>query len=180
MDRVFRWIRRANSVLFLLVLIGGSFGAVQIYVAYVDMLASYSAVSAPEDIAEIESDPEPVRLSLGEAERVRGTDITAIVLYAEERNRRSRRHEQMRNVLFLSENGARWLFETHTNVLLEFDELHRGEQPARAFYYEIEATDEDSLTIALSKADGTTLTEILTGITRVLSYEQTDAQALSI
>ena len=30
MDRVFRWVRRVNSVLFLLVLIGGSFGAVQL------------------------------------------------------------------------------------------------------------------------------------------------------
>lgn len=184
MDRVFRWIRRVNSVLFLLVLIAGSFGAVQLYVAYRDMLASYTARNTPQEMAEPERDPESVRLSLGEAERVRGTDIIAIVLYSEDGtgSRRSYRHEQMRNVLFLSQNGpgTRWLFETHTNTLLEFDELRQAEQPTRAFYYEIEATDDDSLTIALSRADGSDFTEILTGVTRVLSHEQTDDRVLSV
>jgi hypothetical protein len=182
MDRVFRWIRRINSILFLLVLIGGSFGAFQLYVSYLNMMESYTAPNQAAEIAAPERDADAVALSLGDAELVRGTDITAIALYSTEGagSRRSRRHEQMRNVLFLSENGARWLFETHTNILLEFDELRRGEQPTRAFYYEIQATNDDSLTIALSKADGTNLTEILTGIARVLSHEQTDDQAVSI
>ena len=181
MDRVFRWIRHINSVLFLLVLIGGSFGAVQMYLAYRAMLSSYSNVSLSDE-AEFESAIESPRLTLGEADRVYGTDIVAIVLFSEEAGGR---HEQMRNVLFLSEDGARatWLFKEHTNVLLEFDGLRRGEQPTRAFYYEIddsELTDDDSLTIALSKADGSGLTEILTGATRVLSHEQTDDRVLSI
>jgi hypothetical protein len=180
MDRVFRWIRRVNSVLFLLALIGGSFGAVQLYVSYLNMMESYTARNKPEEVAKPEHDADVARLILGEAERVRGTDITAIVLYSEEGKRRSRRHEQMRNVLFLSESSARWLFEGHTNVMLEFDELRRGEQPTRAFYYEIEGTDEGSLTVALSKADGSNLTNIIIGVTRVLSYDQTDEQTLSI
>jgi hypothetical protein len=180
MDRVFRWIRRVNSALFLLVLIGGSIGAAQLYVAYRNMLESYAARNSPQEAAKPARNAEPARLTLGEADRVRGTNIIAIVLYSDEGKRRSRRHEQMRNVLFLSESGARWLFKTHTNVLLEFDELRRGEQPTRAFYYEIEAADEDSLAVALSKADGSQLTEILTDVTRVLSYEHTGEQALSI
>lgn len=180
MDRVFRWIRRVNSVLFLLVLIGGSFGAVQLYVSYLNMMESYTARNTPEEVVKPERDPDLVRLTLGEAERVRGTDITTIVLYSEEGKRRSRTHEQMRNVLFTSASGARWLLETHDNVLLEFDELRRGEQSTRAFYYEIEATDDDSLAIALSKPDGSKLTEILTGVARVLSHEQTDDHAISI
>jgi hypothetical protein len=187
MDRVFRWIRRVNSVLFLLVLIGGSFGAYQLYIGYRDMLASYSNVSASDELP-VESVPDPTRLVLGEADRVYGTDIVAIVLFSEEGRggkRAQRRHEQMRNVLFLSENGARatWLFEEHSNVLVEFDGLRRGEQPTRAFYYEIEGseeTDDDALTVALSKPDGSNLTEILTGVTRVLSYERIDDRALAV
>jgi hypothetical protein len=186
MDRVFRWIRRVNSVLFLLVLIGGSFAAYQLYVGYRDMMASYTNVSR-SDKAPVERVTESTRLTLGEADRVSGTDIVAIALFSDEAvgtRRTQRRHEQMRNVLFLSENGARatWLFKEHTNVLLEFDGLRRGEQPTRAFYYEIvqRDSDDDSLMIALSRADGTNLTEILTGVTRVLSHEQTDDRVLSI
>jgi hypothetical protein len=181
MDRVFRWIRRVNSILLLLVLVGGSIGAFRLYVAYHEMLESYTVRSTPEEVAEPESEADPIRLTLGEAERVRGTDITAIVLYSEEGKRRSRRpNEQMRNVLFLSESGARWLFETHINVLLEFDQLRRGEHPTSALYYEIEPANGDSLTVALSRADGSKLTGLLTGVTRVLSYDQTDENALSI
>jgi hypothetical protein len=86
-------------------------------------------------------------------------------------------------VLFLPENGARatWLFKDHTNVLLDFDGLRRGEQPTRAFYYEIDnETDDGSLTVALSRADGSGLTEVLTGVTRVVSHERTDDRVLAV
>jgi hypothetical protein len=179
MDRVFGWINRVNSVLFLLVLIGGSFGAVQIYLAYHAMLSSYSNIHLSDEEG-FESVVEPARLTFGEADRVYGTDIVAIVLLSEEAGGR---HEQMRNVLFLPENGARatWLFKDHTNVLLDFDGLRRGEQPTRAFYYEIDnETDDGSLTVALSRADGSGLTEVLTGVTRVVSHERTDDRVLAV
>lgn len=178
MDRVFCWINRVNSVLFLLVLIAGAFGAVQTYLAYHAMLSSYSKIVLSDE-DDFESIEEPTRLALGEADRVYGTDIVALVLFSEEAGGRN---EQMRNVLFLSENGARatWLFKDHTNVLLDFDGLRRGEQPTRALYYEIDNEDDGSLTVALSRADGSNLTEVLPGVTRVVSHERTDDRVLAI
>lgn len=144
MDRIFSWINRINSVLFLLVLIGVSIGATLTYLAYQEMFDRYHRETASV-ASQSEPAEQPLRLSLGEVDRINGSNTLMVFLFGEEPWGSKGRNEEIRNVLFLSGDGAhaRWLFETHTNLLQEIDELRRQDASTEALYYEIVRTDSD-------------------------------------
>ena len=196
MERLFKFIRRVNSVLFLLVLLGAGgcviWYALQIY--HYQWGRDRTATSG-EVKADKEDEREPVWLTLEDPETVTGTDIQMLRLTAEGEYGR-RRDQTIRNILFLSAGDHRgtWLFPAHGNLVLETDQIRpwRSDDlnaPTKAIYLRfIPGDPEDAAgpseydvsVVALIKRDGTGLVEVLRDVDEVLSYEQFDAESLSI
>lgn len=195
MKRFFTIVRRINSILFLLVLLGVGAGAAwwswQLHHWYARQYPSQEAITADN------SADEPAYADLGDADTVTGTGIQMFSLTAEGLGRRGR---QTRNILFLSaaEPQGRWLFPDHGNLILEADQIRpwirswRGDDasaPSTALYFEFVPADPDSgrepsefdmHSVALSRPDGTGLVEVLQDVEAVLSYEQVDATSLTV
>ncbi len=131
------------------------------------------------------------------AETITGTRIQmfrlASVAYGQDLDRHG---EAIRNILLLADDrpGATWLLPNHDNLILEVDQVRArtsddGATPAaRALYIQYVAMHEISpagaetgvLNVALSRVDGSNLVRVLDGVAEVLSYEQFDADSLSI
>ena len=198
MDKVFTWIGRANSVVLLLLLIGVAFQvAIWNWPKGDRPYPRHVAVTAEA------SDPEqrPVQLILGDVKAITGSDILMISLGTEDDSLKlgsgsGYRQGEMRNMLFLSGSGQRaaWLFPKNDNLLRDLDQLGwRPEQDSRnptvALYLEYATADTDgdheidhgdAFTIALAKPDGSGVTDILQGVTRVLSHRLVDEQTLAL
>jgi len=192
MDRFFGWINRINSILFLLVLIGVGIGT---YLAVSEYRQAFARYELPDESTDATDEPAKpaVRLTLGEVDHIYGTDTSMIRLFSEDAGGRtgSGRNERMRNILFLSNDGqhATWLFEKHTNLLTDVDDLRLPDQPTRALYFEAVLTDSDGdgelneydlSAVALARPDGSGFTKILDGVDRVLSHEQIDDHHLAV
>jgi hypothetical protein len=187
MERFFRVIRRLNSILFLLVLLGTGGSTVW----YATVLYQWRH---PRDVAvAAEDEADPILLGLGDAETVTGTGTLMLRLTGEGHYRRS---EEIRNILFLSiaDHRGTWLFPSHDNLILETDQIRpwRADDlnaPTRALYFQFVPGDPehamgpsqyDPFTIALAKSDGSGLVAVLQDVDEVLSYQQFDADSLSI
>ena len=192
MERFFRIIRRVNSVLFLVVLLGvGSCAIWYGFALYHWYHPHDRAIAAEEE----DDEPDPVSLTLGDAETVTGTDIQMLRLTTDNQYGR-RQDQQTRNILFLSAGDHRgaWLFPTHDNLVLETDQIRpwRSDDfnaPTKALYVQFIPGDPehamgpseyDPVTVGLAKSDGSDLVEVLRDVDEVLSYEQFDASSLSI
>jgi hypothetical protein len=198
MERFFKVIRRVNSILFLLVLLGVG-GCTIWYALYLydwyQRAEHASAVDGGAVATDEEDARDPVSLMLGDAETVTGTDIQMLRLLAEDEYGR-RRDQETRNILFLSASDHRgtWLFPGHENLILETDQIRpwRGDDlnaPTKALYIRFIPGDPehamgpsqyDPVAVALSRSDGTGLVEVLRDVDEVVSYEQFDADSLSI
>jgi hypothetical protein len=192
MERFFRIIRRVNSILLLVVLLGVGGCAIWYGLALYHWYHPHDrAIAAAEE----EDEPDPVSLTLGDAETVTGTDIQMLRLTTDDQYGRHQ-DQQTRNILFLSAGDHRgtWLFPTHDNLVLETDQIRpwRSDDfnaPTKALYVQFIPGDPehamgpseyDPFTVALARSDGTGLVEVLRDVDEVLSYEQFDAESLSI
>jgi hypothetical protein len=196
MDKVFKWISRANGVLLLLLLAGVGI-QVAIWNWPRDRSQSRHVAVATEPA---NTDEAPVPLVLGEVETVAGSDVLMIPLGTEEDSMKlgsgPRYRHEMRNMLFLAGNGQRatWLFEANGNLLRDLDQLswrpdRDSHSPTVALYFEYAAGDingdheinrNDTFTVALAKPDGSGVSEILQGVTRVLSHDLVDEQTMAL
>lgn len=199
MDRFFFILHRVNSVLFLLVALGmGGATAWSTYVVHQwsRYYASYTdGTDVSSEMPELDPSSSPVFLKLGDLESVTGTDHRMLLLTTE-RNRAAGRGEEIRNILFITDGGRRraWLFPNQNNLILTSDQIRpwRGDDsgaPTEALYFEFVAGDPDDelgpsaygpVTVALANSDGTGMVEVLQKIDEVMSYEQVDANRLSI
>ncbi len=185
MDRFFLIVRRANSLILFALMLGGAF------------LFGINLWPAPLDrpLLVRQADPDIAsRLRLEEARKVRGTETYYAMLVSEvdERRLSSGPHGEIgRNVLFIQGNAgsAAWLFPTNAQILRKITPLPRtvdsdappsSQPPVLAFYMEVVSADtdgdggmgwSDAVDIALSKPDGTKLTTVLTGVSRVLALD---------
>ncbi len=198
MERFFKGLRRVNSVLHLLVLLGvlgcTIWYATVLYSWHQSRERTRDSVDGTDSAAKNE-EPDPVWLTLGDSETITGTDIQMLRLTAEGEYGR-RRDQTIRNVLFLSAGNHRgtWLFPTHGNLVLETDQIRpwRSDDlnaPTKAIYVQFIPGDPedaagpsqyDPFVVALTKSDGTGLVEVLRDVDEILSYEQFDAESLSI
>jgi hypothetical protein len=201
MDRFFKIIRRVNSVLFLIVLLGvgalSAWYAWRLYDWYQNS-DSYGADNSGTDdeAAADEAEPAPATfLTLGDAEVVTGTGLQMFRLTTEAM-RYADRGEEIRNILFLpagAQHGV-WLFPTQDNLILEADQIRpwRGDDvtaPTMALYFQFVPGDPedktgpsqyDLFTVALTRSDGSGMIEVLREVEEVLSYEQLESGILSI
>lgn len=196
MERFFKGLRRVNSVLHLLVLLG----VLGCTIWYATALYSWHQSrertgDGGADTAAKEEEREPVWLTLEDPETVTGTDIQMLRLTAEGEYGR-RRDQTIRNILFLSARDHRgtWLFPAHGSLVLETDQIRpwRSDDlnaPTKAIYIQFIPGDPgdaagpsqyDPSVIALAKSDGTGLVEVLRNVDEVLSHEQFDAESLLI
>ena len=202
MDRFFKILRRINSVLFLLVLIGIGASAAWCALVFAEWRRQFESSSGlitaqqEEESGALVADM-PANLKLGDAETITGTRIQmfrlASVAYGQDLDRHG---EAIRNILLLADDrpGATWLLPNHDNLILEVDQVRArtsddGATPAaRALYIQYVAMHEISqagaetgvLNVALSRVDGSNLVRVLDGVAEVVSYEQFDADSLSI
>jgi len=105
---------------------------------------------------------------------------------------------ETRNLSFVSvqEAKARWLFDKHSNLILAFAQLRpkaevagNEKYPTEAIYVEYVDQDtngdgrlsaDDHSNVALTKANGTGMVKVLTGVNRVLSYDLDGERQFSI
>jgi len=106
-------------------------------------------------------------------------------------------NSEARNVLFLSgsQKTAHWLFPTHKNLILLTAQLQEGingydyKHPTKALFFEYVTEDtngdgklshQDHIIVAITKPDGSGMTDVLQGVDKVLSYNMLDEKTLSI
>jgi hypothetical protein len=197
MDKFFTIINRINQILFLLVLLGIAGLIVWIF----STQATYNRRGAVKAVETQSGTARPVLLKFGAVDGVRGTDALMVRLSSEAGSggkfSSGAYTREVRNVLFLThtDSAGHWLFKDHHNLIDSVDQLvcnagkPHDEAPTCAVYLEYIAADsnhdgelnaEDDSTVAVSRPDGTGLTEILHGAGRVLSHQMTDAQHLSV
>lgn len=197
MERLFTLIKRINSALLLLGLLGlGAFIAWNIWSS--NHWQSSRSVPIPATQA---GEAKPVLLEFGQIRNICGTDTQMLELSTRGDSGKFSSGgygSETRNVLFLSgkDKTPRWLFPVQSNLILTAEQLrHETEScgskqaPASALFFEYISNDsngdgklsrEDRSRIALAKPDGTGLTEVLDGVSRVLSREMLDSQHLTL
>lgn len=191
-NRFFVVVQRINSVLFLLLLLGGL--GLMAFGFYESSRWEHNnqVVVAPQ--ADGESD---VELFVGDLEGVSGHDVQYVELQARERGGKFSSGgygAETRNLLFLrgSEMSSAWLFEGNQQLISEHRALTRegsrsdDNEPVIALYYEVVRGDsdgdgrmdaDDGSTIALSRPDGTGYREIESGVRRVVQQRVVDEGA---
>lgn len=197
MERLFTLIKRINSALLLLGLLGlGAFIAWNIWSS--NQWQSSRAVPIPATQA---GEAKPVLLEFGQIENIHGTDTQMLELSTRGDSGKFSSGgygSETRNVLFLSgkDKTPRWLFPVQSNLILTAEQLRQESEacgskqaPASALFFEYISNDsngdgklsrDDRSRIALAKPDGTGLTEVLDGVSRVLSREMLDSQHLTL
>lgn len=195
MERLFRTIAKINSILLLLVLLGGGIligGAIWSS----NQWRSRGTIEVPTGEPTTKT---KVLLHLDRVQNITGANAQMILLSAEEKSGTFASGGygiETRNVLFLtgSDKKARWLFPKQSNLILSTEQLREEpkelrDKPTRALYFEYVTVDtnsdgklssQDLSSIGLSSPDGLGFAEVLTGVTRVLSHELLDSQQLSV
>lgn len=196
MEKFFTVIGRINQILFLIVLLGLA-GLLMWGLADQAGHSRRGGVKVEEKQG---GATRQVLLKFGEVEGVRGTDALMVRLSSEAGSggkfSSGAYTREARNLLFIThtDRAGHWLFKDHHNFIGEVDQLvcnagSHDEAPTCAVYLEYVAADsnhdgelnsEDDSTVAVSRPDGTGLTEILHGAGRVLSHQMTDPQHLSV
>lgn len=196
MERLFIIIKRINSLLILLVLLG-----VAGLIAFLTLESNRWQRRGAVEVAESESGTnKPILLNFERVESITGTDTQMMRLSAQRKSGTFSSGgydgSETRNVLFLngSEKAARWLFKDHKNIILVSNQLHgestgSKEIPTKALYFEYVSEDtnkdgnlsaEDHSNVGLTKPDGTGFLVVLHDVNRVLSFQILDQQHLSI
>ncbi|MDD3482310.1 hypothetical protein [Azovibrio restrictus] len=197
MERLFTLIKRINSALLLLGLLGlGAFIAWNIWSS--NQWQSSRAVPIPATQA---GEAKPVLLEFGQIRNICGSDTQMLELSTRGDSGKFSSGgygSETRNVLFLSgkDKTPRWLFPVQSNLILTAEQLRQESEacgskkaPASALFFEYISNDsngdgklsrDDRSRIALAKPDGTGLTEVLDGVSRVLSREMLDSQHLTL
>jgi hypothetical protein len=196
MERIFGVIKKINSVVLLLVLVG-----IVTTVVWVWRSATDWERRGEIPVAAGGARSEKILLQIGEIENIKGANVQMLTLTSRpvERGFVSKGYDdEIRNVIFLSgkEMTVRWMFPTHRNLVLRTVQLKLGDDaktadkaPAKALYIEYITQDTnkdgrlsmaDAGHIALLKPDGTGFVEVLGKVTRILSYDMTDDEQLSI
>jgi hypothetical protein len=195
MERLFIIIKRINSVLFLLVLLGAAG-----LIAFLTLKSSRWQPRGAVEVAASESGTnKPILLNFERVESITGTDTQMMRLSAQRKSGKFSSGgygSETRNVLFLngSEKVARWLFKDHKNLILASNQLHEKsaeskEISTKALYFEYVSEDtnkdgnlsaEDHSNVGLTKPDGTGFLVVLHDVNRVLSFQILDQQHLSI
>jgi hypothetical protein len=196
MDRLFAVIARINSVLLLVALLGiGAAFAYSTLAAGRGQARGHVAIAADN-----RNDSSAKFFAIGQVLPVEGADTKRIQLEVREKgaafasgpNYRS----DVRNLLFVTarESKARWLFDNQSNVILVSMPLRErtrdgNKGPALAIYLEYAAKDSginaqsmpEKSTVALTKPTGMGLVNVLTDVSRVLSYDlESDERVLII
>lgn len=196
MERFFTNINRINSVLLLLVLLGGA-GSI----AWMTLANQPWTRRGAVDVVENESGVEKiVRLNFGRVENITGANTQMMVLTTEEKSARFSSggygSGDMRNVLFLTGDAkaARWLFKDQKNLISVTGQLKEEAQDSKdratqALYFEYVSQDTnhdgtlsalDHVSVGLAKPNGMGFTEVLQGLSRVLSHDLIDSKTLSV
>lgn len=184
-NRIFIWISRINSILFLLLLL---FGIGMTAFAFLQGLYRNSP-RAVEVVTAEESKLPAEKLTLGSIETVCGYDVKYVKLQTERAGKlySSGRGGEIRNVIFFTgENkSAHWLFEENHYLVNNIRSIPPNyssceNKKVTVLYYDVVKNDtnqdgvisgEDEHTIAISDPFGQNYRELITGATRVLDYE---------
>ncbi len=199
MERIFVIIGRINSVLLLVALLGAS---ALIFIGWMSWSGSpWQRRGAIEVPAAQDEKASPVFLQFGRVKNIPGANTQMMELTTEDKSGKFSSGgyaNEIRNVLFLTgnEKKARWLFPTHSNLILAAAQLREDsgdsrirERPISALYFEYVTSDtngdkklspQDLSKVALAKPDGTDFVEVLDGVARVLSYEMLDSHRLTV
>ncbi len=192
MDRntFFKAVSQANSLLFLLLMSGG----VIIFLFIIFQTSDWQdrrAIEVNEDINV--AGERKIELRLGTIQQVYGHDVQYVELHSQESNGKFSSgygSSETRNVLFFvgEDMKSHWLYDTHRNVVNSVSSLTKQDnyidkEPAVALYVSVIKSDsdgdgrlttDDDITIALLRTDGSSYTEIETGIWEVLDQEVID------
>jgi hypothetical protein len=187
-NRIFLWISRINSVLFLLLLLLG------IGLALIGVVES---IDWHDDraVEVVKSDKKPERqehLRLGSLNKVCGHDVKYVELQTEGGGKfaSSGGGGQTRNAIFFTgdSNSAHWLFDTNQYLIENINTMPYNyggceDDKVSVIYYDVVMQDsnhdgklsnDDAHTIAISSPSGRNYRELITGATKVLGYELTD------
>ena len=186
MERFFTAVQRINSVLLLLFLLGIGTGILWSWVPKLN----WRPRAEPPALTQEASHQALARLHFGEIEAVSGADT--LMLRVSERAPAAGfssggGSEETRNIVFLSgeDKAGRWLFDKHSNLIVVVEqvapEAPKGEAAAaKLLYFELVSadsdgdgvlSDDDDRIVALSRPDGRGFTEVLRGVSRVLSHQ---------
>jgi hypothetical protein len=190
MDRFFLSISRINSVILLLLLIGAGL------VLGVNL---WSTMAAPSLLVKQSTADKDMRLRLEEAEKISGTETYYAVLVsdADAKLISSGSYGRVsRNILFI-QNGAgsaTWLFPANAQILRGIKPLPAivdAETPPapKALYMEVVSADtngdggmgwNDAIDVAFTKPDGTQFTKMLSGVSKVLTFDMATDNEMTI
>lgn len=186
-NRIFLWVSRINSVLFLLLLLLG------IGLAIIGVIESinWDDDRAVEIVNDEQKTEQQESLRLGTINRVCGYDVKYVELQTGRGGKFSSGGGiQTRNVIFFSgdSNTAHWLFETNQYLInnrrtIPYSYSDCEDEKAKVLYYDVvmhdsnhdgKLSEADAHTIAISDPDGRNYHPLITDATKVLDYELTD------
>jgi hypothetical protein len=194
MERFFVLVNRLNSLLLLLVLLGAAAA-----IAWMSAESSHWRRRGTVEVAASEpATGDSVLMAFERAEVITGSQTLMLRLTGSRKSAgfsSGGGGSETRNVLFLAgaDRAPRWLFADHRHVVLTLAQLREDAAPedraTRWLYVEHVSqdsnqggrlSDDDLSSIAMVRADGSGMTEVLRDVQRVLTYNMPDAQHLSI
>ncbi len=189
MERLFAFMKKINTLLFLLFLLLVIFGIGKLW-------WDYKAERRERTFAVTDTgnNAQAIRARLGRVERVEGQSVELVHLLVEgsaERFYSGGRPENMRNILFVSTSGqSHWLLPQHQQRVLDHAQLSlKEQQPTQVLLFNVVSRDsngdgqlseEDKQNIVLCQPDGSGMLTALQGIDRLLSSELLSASSLSL
>lgn len=198
MEKFFTVISRINQILFLLVLIAVG---VLVGASFMDLVGPHPR--APVRVVATDGPgSRPEVFTYGDLEKIHGSATLMLRLRSEKPGKSGFSSgggysREDRNVLFLTpaNEAGRWLFKDHRQIIARLVQLGWPARTAQADattqvllveYVDADSngdgvlSEADSRRVALLPPDGTGMTQILSGIDHILSYDLTDAQHLSV
>jgi hypothetical protein len=182
--KTFRVINRLNSILFLILLIGG-IGFVLFFTVQANSWSNKRTVQVTED-TEDKNSPK-IELILGSVNHIEGHEAQYVELRSKSRGGKfSSGHGggETRNVLFLSGEDLQssWLFENHSKYIRrvspikKYDSVGKISEVITIFYEFVEEDSnnnklldqEDLFSVALTNPDGSGFTVLETGVSSVI------------
>lgn len=195
METFFTRVAKTKRVLFLATLVTG---AVVLLWQLTSMVIRHTRSGADLTATNAQTEAKN-HLQFGGLEDITGADTQMVTLHLQQSAGSSFSGKgyggQTRNVLFLTgaDKAVRWLFKDAGQLVLVASQLSDTETPdpkkAVALYFEVVANDtdkdsklttDDLLTIVLTRPNGAGMTEVLHGVSRVLSYKMLGSRFLSI
>lgn len=200
MERLFTLIGKLNNILLLCILIGAAAS-----IAWVIFESKRWQPRGAVEVAESGTGPHnPILLRFEKIENISGARTQMMRLTTQDKSGKFSSGgygSEIRNILFLSgeDKATQWLFKDHKNLIIGVAKLQEDshqensdnskQQPTRALYFEFVTEDtnkdgvlssEDNSRIGISKPDGSNFVVILSNLSRVLAYEMSDKENLSV